>query len=249
MHTNRDGSLVLLQGPVLRGDEQDMVEEVVRLVHAHNQNHTGETSRTRLLNSMDLSSRAQTDDTPSGRKNPDGSVRQHNLTAVLPNRNKRSHTTVSAAALKRRKPSLISLSGLSTDGSERSTPAADVDTPDNSDDDHGEEVLETDQFDTLRADDVQGLAEYYTRGICQIGQNLLKRILKAWIRAKQPKKQSNYPYNGGKNKGQEKIQKEENPGRLTAPDWWCRQEDHEVGRGCRHKEPDHQKKPGMLLVI
>ena len=78
----------------------------------------------------------------------------------------------------------------------------------------------------------------YDERLKAIGQICLKKVLKAWIREIHPQKQAKYPYNGGKKKD-EAISKfgEDNKGDLTKPEWWPPE--------LRHREPDHQMKPGQ----
>lgn len=125
---------------------------------------------------------------------------------------------------------------------------------DHDDDDDGEPLLEiqSEHFDMLSAGDVKALEDYYTKGVCQIGQVLMKKVLKSWVKVKHPKKQSLNPYNGGKTREDQEQEKRKrgqvdpNPGRLTAPDWWPTQ-DGWPNTGCRHKEPDHLRKQGITL--
>ena len=125
---------------------------------------------------------------------------------------------------------------------------------DHDDDDDGEPLLEiqSEEFDMLSAGDVRALENYYTKGVCQIGQVLMKKVLKSWVRVKHPKKQSHNPYNGGKTREDQEKEKRQrgkvdpNPGRLTAPDWWPTQDGWPL-TGCRHKEPDHLRKQGTPL--
>ena len=76
-------------------------------------------------------------------------------------------------------------------------------------------------------------------------QEHCKKVARAWVKAKEPQKQSKYPYNGGSKK-EDSIYMfgDKMPGELTRPPWWCASEGWQQGDGCRHREPDHQKKPG-----
>ncbi len=156
---------------------------------------------------------------------------------------------------------------MSADFSEGSTPEDRSNTPDSEseedhpiehsdheEDDDGEALLEieSEQFDTVTAGDVAALADYYSRGVCQVGQLIMRKVLKCWVKVKQPKKQSTYPYNGRKSREDQALEKKKygkvdpNPGQLTAPPWWPNQDGWPTN-GCRHKEPDHLKKPGKPL--
>lgn len=73
------------------------------------------------------------------------------------------------------------------------------------------------------------LDEYYENRFTQMQQLNCKEIAKAWIKAVEPKKQSQYPYNS----------KHTNKGKR--PPWWP----HE----CAYVEPDHLKKPGKSLCL
>ena len=84
--------------------------------------------------------------------------------------------------------------------------------------------------------DEEALSHFYDTRFRQIQQLSLKTIAKAWIKVVQPKKQAHHPYNGGK---QAKEVSFAGNGEVTKPDWWPPQ-------GCRHREPDHIKKPGMF---
>ena len=88
--------------------------------------------------------------------------------------------------------------------------------------------------------------EYYTTAFRSINQLCCKDISKAWIRVCHPKKQTTHPYNGGKT-GRRSKSEFRYQGHYTAPDYWPSDENWDglpVPSGCRHKEPDHVKKPG-----
>ena len=92
----------------------------------------------------------------------------------------------------------------------------------------------------------------------KLQQKGLKQVLKAWLRKCHPQKQANFPYNGGKQQEQKRLNgdpdyDDKNPGLLTAPDYWLGQRDWKphhghVPTGCRHREPDHIYKPGKCYV-
>lgn len=96
----------------------------------------------------------------------------------------------------------------------------------------------------IRVDDSVTLDKCIEAIFDYMQQMACKRIAKAWIKSVEPLKQTNFPYNGGKKKREAATSfGDQNPGEITRPEWWPPSEgwpDH----GCRHKEPDHLKKPG-----
>ncbi|KAL8701281.1 MAG: hypothetical protein Q9224_000574 [Gallowayella concinna] len=266
LYTNDEGTLRLETTPALRNGEQEIIDTVAQLVHTHNQNHLGKTYLNCFSNRTETFLDNQFDESHVSRKAVDGSIQEHKLTVVLPVRKKRCHSRVSASSLERCKPSVTDLPALSADIAEDSVPGTRINTPNtdsedlhcsesSDDDDDRDFVLETDQFETLTANDVKGLTQYYHRGFGQVGTVMLKPILRAWIAIKVPKKQTSNPYNGRKSKEEQALYKERtgkaevNPGRHTAPDWWPKQDGHERGRGCRHKGPDHMKKQERTILV
>lgn len=175
--------------------------------------------------------------------------------ANLRSKKKRSHPHVSTSSGKRLKPSLAKETSLSTSPvpiafSEIDTEAFNVhygDVFDNSDSDSDSErdVVIEEATEALRLDDRQRIEEYYRRTCTNLGQSLLKGIMKAWIKLREPSKQVRHPYNGGPNVSDDP----QNPGRDSVPEWWCTQENWKEGTGCRHKEPDHLGKRGMSSHI
>jgi len=94
---------------------------------------------------------------------------------------------------------------------------------------------------------VDQLQDYYIFAFRSMSQLSNKDIAKTWIRAGHPKKQSKYPYNGGRRARQSLPAGHAYKGHFTKPDWWPSDLgwDHPDGaRGCRHREPDHIKKLG-----
>lgn len=85
--------------------------------------------------------------------------------------------------------------------------------------------------------------EYYPEAFRMLGQLGCKDVVKAWIKVCHPKKQTTHPYNGGDQK-EESMRLYSFEGGLTVPDYWPPFDDWEHFNGCRHKEPDHIKKPG-----
>ncbi|KAL8734882.1 MAG: hypothetical protein Q9166_001234 [cf. Caloplaca sp. 2 TL-2023] len=237
LYRDHQGSLVLAATSPLSDGEQNIIDAVAPLVQEYNQSHLG----------------TQSQDKHNSPTNVHGMVQQHGMSATLTDRKKRGHSRISGSSMKRYKPSVKCPSEVSAEDTEVATPKTEANTPDvddednhqsdHSDDDDGEDVLriEIDEFDSIESDNCRALAEYYTRGFCQVGQLLIKGILKAWIKVMHPKKQSTHPYNGGKTKKQQRESGvvDDNIGRHTAPSWWPTQVDWKSGRGCRHREPDH----------
>ena len=77
-----------------------------------------------------------------------------------------------------------------------------------------------------------------------------KKIVQAWLRRAHHQKQSLYPYNGGSDAESHPDYDPDNRGKHTAPPYWPSQDDwrNPEGSGCRHKEPDHQKKHGQSFA-
>ena len=78
----------------------------------------------------------------------------------------------------------------------------------------------------------EAVEEAYEIRLRQIQQMGLKKILKAWIKVAEPKKQTNYPYISSR-EGQNREPK--------VPPWWP------IDRVI-HKEPDHINKEGMYVM-
>ena len=96
----------------------------------------------------------------------------------------------------------------------------------------------------VRADQI----EHFTKVVFRFGiqQKGCKKVLQYWVKKCHPKKQATHPYNGGQ---KPRWTDEENKGEFTAPPYWPSQKDWRNAResnGCRHKEPDHLKKPGWF---
>ena len=101
--------------------------------------------------------------------------------------------------------------------------------------------------ETVRIDDDDKVWDVIEIRLKQMQQDACKKVAKAWIKGKEPRKQSQYPYNGGGTKEEsQRLHGDENPGELTKPPWWCRTEGWQHGEGCRHREPDHLKKAGNV---
>lgn len=82
------------------------------------------------------------------------------------------------------------------------------------------------QYEVVTVGDQTRIKDICDNILGHIQEATLKKILKEWIKKVHPKKQSLYPYNGGKAKEPDK----------TKPPWWP--------EDLRHKEPDHLKKLG-----
>jgi len=84
-------------------------------------------------------------------------------------------------------------------------------------------------YGELNLTDTAKLNEYYENRFNQLQQLNCKEIAKAWIKAVEPKKQSQYPYNS----------KHSNKGKR--PPWWPNH--------CAYIEPDHLKKPDRVRLL
>lgn len=119
----------------------------------------------------------------------------------------------------------------------------DEEEPDDVDDFVGAGIVSED----IRIDDSDKVWEVIETRLKQMQQEACKKIARAWVKAKEPQKQTKYPYNGGSTKEEAKrLYGEKNQGELTKPPWWCSTQGWQRGEGCRHKEPDHQKKAGNV---
>jgi hypothetical protein len=72
--------------------------------------------------------------------------------------------------------------------------------------------------------------KFYDQRFRNCQQTACKLIAKAWVKAVEPKKQSNHPYTGSDEK---------------APDWWPKPWGPTRDEKVRHKEPDHLYKKGL----
>ena len=112
---------------------------------------------------------------------------------------------------------------------------------DTGDDSSDESSCPTQQFKLIPADDDGAFRWYYLMMFMRMQQALCRPVVKAWIKTIQDKKQSKYPYNGGKLAKERDLTKGDDPGELTKPPWWPAREES------RHKEPDHIGKGGSTL--
>ena len=149
-----------------------------------------------------------------------------------PRRNRRgSSSTTSALPIKRR--------------SNRKRRARSYSDSDSEDEDETDvlEGVET-EMQRVKVSDLHH--KYYTTAFRSINQLCCKDISKAWICVCHPKKQTTHPYNGGRT-GSRSESEFRYLGHYTAPDYWPSDENWDglpVPSGCRHREPDHVKKPG-----
>lgn len=89
---------------------------------------------------------------------------------------------------------------------------------------------------------VEDLGDYYVKNFRSLNQLCCKDILKAWIRYCHEHKQSDNPYNGGKDAERSMAEYgEKNKGQLSKPDYWP------SNKGLRHTEPDHLHKHGLSV--
>ena len=94
------------------------------------------------------------------------------------------------------------------------------------------------EFRSIKVGDVGAVRNAYYEIFDHMQQIPCKHIAKAWIKVREPKKQSQFPYNGGKYKAKsEAMFGEGHGGWLKRPWWWLH--DREL---CPHTEPDHIKK-------
>lgn len=123
-----------------------------------------------------------------------------------------------------------------------------------SDDDENsdfEELVDTQYSPTsIRIDNAVAIERCIDNQLKHMKQVGCRVVAKAWIKAKEPRKQTKYPYNGGDRKKEASgIYGNENTGELTKPPWWPSTEGWQRGEGCRHKEPDHLKKAERLILL
>ncbi|KAL8990631.1 MAG: hypothetical protein Q9177_000760 [Variospora cf. flavescens] len=183
-------------------------------------------------------------------------VRRNRSRSLLPIVSKRGPSHSAAMSGRRRKPSVRSpsdaaVNALAQAGAQEATepvrseecvanPGQDSD----SEDDEDRTVVVQEETDSFRSDDRERITEYYCKAVEHAGQSVLKPVLKAWIKLREPSKQSQHPYNGGSTKSDDP----KNLGLYTAPPWWPSQNGWREGRGCRHREPDHIKKPERQIL-
>ena len=76
--------------------------------------------------------------------------------------------------------------------------------------------------------------QFYEQRFKNCQQTACKLMAKAWVKAVEPKKQSNHPYTGSDEK---------------APDWWPKPWGPTKDDRVRHKEPDHLYKRGECFSL
>lgn len=89
-------------------------------------------------------------------------------------------------------------------------------------------ALKDQVYTLVNACDEKPITSFYHFCLKAIKAVPLKKILKAWIKAIEHKKQAVHPYNGGED---------------TKPDWWPPTTGGHP-RNCRHIEPDHSSLNG-----
>ena len=105
--------------------------------------------------------------------------------------------------------------------------------------DHSEEAPAGNILTELKIGDEAAIEDFYQKAFEAIQQLPCKAVAKAWIKLVEPKKQAHYPYNGGPDAKAAKMRGETYQGK--APEWW-------PIAHCRHREPDHIRKQGMLIL-
>lgn len=127
---------------------------------------------------------------------------------------------------------------------ESGTDAGDEQQPDDTDEYVGAGII----LEDIRIDDEARIWNVIDARLKQMQQDACKKIAKEWIKFVEPGKQTKHPYNGGPSKEESiKLYGDKNQGELTKPSWWCSTEGWKEGAGCRHKEPDHQKRSGNAV--
>jgi hypothetical protein len=86
----------------------------------------------------------------------------------------------------------------------------------------------------LRIGDKDAVWNFYQQRFRNCQQSACKLIAKAWVKAVEPKKQSNHPYTGKDEK---------------APDWWPKPWGPTKDEKVRHKEPDHLYKKERVHLL
>ncbi|KAB5570377.1 hypothetical protein GE09DRAFT_1217816 [Coniochaeta sp. 2T2.1] len=86
----------------------------------------------------------------------------------------------------------------------------------------------------IKIGDTDAVWEFYDQRFRNCQQTACKLIAKAWVKAVEPKKQSNHPYTGSDEK---------------APDWWPRPWGPTRDDKVRHKEPDHLYKKERVHLL
>lgn len=87
----------------------------------------------------------------------------------------------------------------------------------------------------IEVQETEAITAWMREAFAAVQQQACRLLAKEWIKVIQPKKQSTNPYNG-KRAGMENPSPE-----LTKPLYWP--------PSVEHKEPDHLKSPGKLLLV
>jgi Protein of unknown function (DUF2841) len=89
-------------------------------------------------------------------------------------------------------------------------------------------------LDKFEISDVERLKDYLNDAFTSFQQINCRKLAKVWIRAIEPRKQVNFPYNARR-----KVKDSQtDSGAETTTEWWPPR------HVCRHKEPDHLLKEG-----
>ncbi|KAL8951042.1 MAG: hypothetical protein Q9222_002956 [Ikaeria aurantiellina] len=261
LYSDRDGppgNLVLETSMLLKSHRQELKKALAPLAPAlwEEMRESLGTSSTGTCN---------VDKKPSA--TPIGVVkREQRRLTKLPYRNKSGHAPVSNSSPRRPRASMHRSTTTTTTKPAASAREMDIQSSDSESDDYDctrqdsesedDEPMTIDPVTSSQANDREKIKKYYKDAFDRNGQIYLKKILKLWIKVKQPRKQTLYPYNGGKHKALREQEKangviNENPGLLTAPPWWPSQVDWEIqsSPGCRHREPDHTRKKERLILV
>ena len=86
----------------------------------------------------------------------------------------------------------------------------------------------------IKIGDEKSVWNFYEQRLKNCQQNACKIMAKAWVKAVEPKKQTNHPYTGSDQK---------------APGWWPKPWGPTKEEKVRHKEPDHLYKPGRHCTL
>ncbi|KAL8640319.1 MAG: hypothetical protein Q9228_002749 [Teloschistes exilis] len=264
------GHLVLETAPILEGSKEALLKAMSPLVQQQ------------MLRFSDM----RISDTPSLTPKA-GRVQKARVQMSLPLRRKRTRSYASLSSEKRPRASRELSVATSTSNGSSAGQRSEVNSPclESQHVDTVEEPRTDDEFvvieetEPVRVSDKARLDRFYHNALEVIGQTQGKRILKEWVKIRQPKKQSQYPYNGGqasiggarkgakkgatkgarkgategatRDAGDDELSQpiDENPGRHTAPPWWPNQDGSKQGRGCRHREADHLLKRERLYLM
>ncbi|KAH8910123.1 hypothetical protein BR93DRAFT_461043 [Coniochaeta sp. PMI_546] len=101
-------------------------------------------------------------------------------------------------------------------------------------DDDDAPVSSTSARKPIKIGDSDALWQFYDQRFRNCQQTACKLIAKAWVKAVEPKKQSNHPYTGSDEK---------------APDWWPKPWGPSRDEKVRHKEPDHLYKKERVHLL